>query len=155
RVSAIGARTEQDRERFIALGAAPERVRVTGDLKLDPPEQPRALAVDLAAWLGDAPLVIGGSTHAGEEGALLAAQRAWEAAGRRAALILAPRRPQRMGEVVALARRSGRRVALRSEPGGAPLAAGDIGVLDTIGELSALYARAAIAFVGGTLVPIG
>ena len=154
RLTAIGARTEQDRERFVALGAAPERVRVTGDLKLDPPEAPRALAADLAAWLGDAPLVVAGSTHPGEEEALLAAQRAWEAAGRRAALVLAPRYPQRAGEVMALARRTGRRVALRSERGGA-LAAGDVGVLDTIGELTGLYARAAIAYVGGTLVPIG
>ena len=154
RLSAIGARTEQDRERFVALGAAPECVRVTGDLKLDPPAAPRALAPDLAAWLGDAPLVVAGSTHPGEEEALLSAQRAWEQAGRRAALVLAPRYPERAGEVVALARGSGRRAALRSERGGA-LAAGDVGVLDTIGELAALYARAAIAYVGGTLVPIG
>ena len=154
RLFAIGARTEQDRERFLALGAAPDRVRVTGDLKLDPPDAPRALAPDLAAWLGDAPLVVAGSTHPGEEEALLAAQRAWEHAGRRAALVLAPRYPERAGEVIARARSFGRRATLRSAPGGA-LAAGDVGVLDTIGELAALYARAAIAFVGGTLVPIG
>ena len=91
RLTAIGARTEQDRERFVALGAAPERVTVVGDLKLDPPEATRPLAPDLAMWLGDAPLVIAGSTHAGEEEALLAAQHAWEAAGQRAALVLAPR----------------------------------------------------------------
>jgi 3-deoxy-D-manno-octulosonic-acid transferase len=153
RLAAIGARTEQDRERFVALGAAPERVRVTGDLKLDPPDAPRALAPDLAAWIGDAPLVVAGSTHAGEDEALLAAQRAWEAAGRRAALILAPRYPERAGEVAALVQRAGRRVALRSRRG--TLAAGDVGVLDTLGELSALYARAVVAFVGGTLVPVG
>jgi len=153
RMSAIGARTEQDRERFIALGAAPERVRVTGDLKLDPPDAP-PLAPDLAAWLGSAPLVVAGSTHAGEEEALLAAQRAWERAGQRAALILAPRHPHRSSEVLELARRAGRRAALRGERG-AVLAAGDVGVLDTIGELSALYARAAVAYVGGTLAPVG
>jgi 3-deoxy-D-manno-octulosonic-acid transferase len=155
RVSAIGARTEEDRDRFLALGAAPERVRVTGDLKLDPPEAPRPIAPDLAAWLGDAPLVVAGSTHPGEEEALLTAQRAWEAAGQRAALIVAPRYPQRAGEVVSLARRAGRRAELRSERGGAPLAAGDVGVLDTIGELPALYGRAVVAYVGGTLVPVG
>jgi len=154
RLSAIGARSEQDRERFVALGAAPERVHVTGDLKLDPPDTPRALAPDLAAWLGTAPLVVAGSTHPGEEEALLAAQRAWEQAGRRAALILAPRYPERAGEVVAVARRAGRRASLRTGNGSA-LAAGDVGVLDTLGELSALYARAAIAYVGGTLAPIG
>lgn len=155
RLSAIGARTEQDRDRFVALGAAPDRVRVTGDLKLDPPETPRTLAPDLAAWLGDAPLVVAGSTHPGEEEALLAAQRAWEEAGQRAALVLAPRHPKRAGDVVALARRAGRRAALRSERGGAALVAGEVGVLDTIGELTALYGRAAVAYVGGTLVPVG
>ena len=156
RLAAIGARTEQDAERFVALGAAPERVRVTGDLKLDPPETPRALAPDLAAWLGDAPLVVAGSTHPGEEEALLAAQRAWERGGaaRRAGRSRRATRSAR-GEVVALARRAGRRAALRSERGGAPLAAGDVGVLDTLGELPALYARAAVAFVGGTLAPVG
>jgi 3-deoxy-D-manno-octulosonic-acid transferase len=154
RLSAIGARTEQDRERFVALGAAPDRVHVTGDLKFDPP-----VALDpfpeLIAWLGDAPLVVAGSTHPGEEQILLTAQRAWEDAGQRAALILAPRHPDRAQEVVRIARRAGRRAALRSECGGAALAAGDVGVLDTLGELTALYARAAVAFVGGTLVPIG
>ncbi len=155
RLSAIGARTEEDRERFVSLGAAPDRVRVTGDLKLDPSETPRALAPDLAAWLGDAPLVVAGSTHPGEEELLLAAQHAWERAGQRAALILAPRHPQRAGDVVALARRAGRRAVLRSGRGGATLAAGDVGVLDSIGELTALYGRAAIAYVGGTLVPVG
>jgi 3-deoxy-D-manno-octulosonic-acid transferase len=154
RLSAIGARTEQDRERFVALGAAPERVRVTGDLKLDAPDAPRALADDLVAWLGDAPLVVAGSTHPGEEEALLAAQRAWEQAGRRAALVLAPRYPQRAGEVLALARRAGRRALLRSERAGV-LAPGDVGVLDTLGELAGLYSRAAVAYVGGTLVPVG
>jgi 3-deoxy-D-manno-octulosonic-acid transferase len=155
RLSAIGARTEEDRDRFVALGAVPDRVRVTGDLKLDPPETPRVVAPDLAAWLGNGPLVVAGSTHPGEEEPLLAAQRAWERAGQRATLILAPRHPQRAGEVVALARGTGRRVALRSDRGSAALAAGDVGVLDTIGELTALYARAAIAYVGGTLVPVG
>jgi 3-deoxy-D-manno-octulosonic-acid transferase len=127
---------------------------VTGDLKLDPPDAPRAIAPDLAVWLGGAPLVVAGSTHAGEEEALLAAQQVWEREGQRPVLVLAPRYPQRAGEDAALARRSGRRAALRSERATA-LLPGDVGVLDTLGELPALYAHAAIAFVGGTLVPVG
>ena len=154
RLRAIGARTEQDAERFVALGVPRERVAVTGDLKLDA-DAPRALAPGLAAWLGEVPLVVAGSTHAGEERALLEAQESWERAGRRAALVLAPRYPERAAEVAALVRACGRRAALRSEPGVAPLAAGDVGVLDTLGELPALYARAAVAFVGGTLEPVG
>ena len=155
RLRAIGARTEEDRKRFVALGAEPDRVVVTGDLKLDPPETVRALAPDLAAWLGDAALVVAGSTRPGEEEALLAAQIAWERARHRAALILAPRHPERSLEVAALARHGGRRVSLRSQAGGAVLAPGDVGVLDTLGELAGVYARATIVFVGGTLVPVG
>jgi 3-deoxy-D-manno-octulosonic-acid transferase len=153
RLHAIGARTELDRERFVALGADAARVSVTGDLKLDPPEASPALPPDLAAWLGDAPLIVGGSTHPGEDEALLAAQQGWESAGHAATLLIAPRYPGRAAEVAALVR--GRRVSLRSDTGSAPLAAGDVGVLDTLGELSGVYARARVGFVGGTLVPVG
>ena len=155
RLHAIGARTELDRERFIALGAPAQRVAVTGDLKLDPPEQLAVLAPDLESWLGKAPLVVAGSTHPGEEAALLAAQIDWERAGLAAALVLAPRYPQRSAEVLALARRDGRRASLRSDAAPEPLAAGDVGVLDTLGELAGVYARASVAFVGGTLAPVG
>lgn len=151
RVSAIGARSERDAERFVALGAAAERVSVTGDLKLEPDANAAALAPDLAARLGDIPLIVAGSTHPGEEQAALAALAAAEAAGLRAALVLAPRRVERAGEVLALAR--GRRARVRSAGESAPLRAGEVLVLDTLGELPALWPRASVAFVGGTLVP--
>ena len=153
RLQAIGARTELDRNRFLALGADPARVTVTGDLKLDPPGAASGPSPELSDWLGDAPLVVGGSTHPGEEEALLAAMDRWEREGREAALLLAPRYPERAREVAA--RVSGRRVSLRSATGEAPLRPGDVGVLDTLGELSSVYRRACIAFVGGTLAPIG
>jgi 3-deoxy-D-manno-octulosonic-acid transferase len=153
RLHAIGARTDLDRERFLALGADPERVAVTGDLKLDPPDAAPEPSPALAAWLGTAPLVVGGSTHPGEEAALLDAMAGWEREGLQAALLLAPRYPERAREVAALV--SGRRVSLRGVPGEAPLRAGDVGILDTLGELSGVYARARIAFVGGTLAPVG
>ncbi len=152
RLHAIGARTEQDRDRFVALGAPADRVAVTGDLKLDPPDAPPAPSPELLTWLGDAPRVVAGSTRPGEEVALLAAQTEWERAGHRATLLLAPRHPDRAKEVAAMVR--GRRVSLRSAAE-RPLAAGDVGVLDTLGELAGAYAGARIAFVGGTLVPVG
>jgi 3-deoxy-D-manno-octulosonic-acid transferase len=151
RVDAIGARSAEDAERFVALGADPARVSVTGDLKLEPEAETPQLAPDLAARLGDVPLIVAGSTHEGEEQAALAALAAAEAAGLRAALVLAPRRIERAGAVLALAR--GRRVRARSVADSAPLRAGEVLVLDTLGELPGLWARASVAFVGGSLVP--
>ena len=154
RLAAVGARSEFDAERFVALGAPAERVHTTGDLKLDARPTVEAPAPDLADWLGRAPLVLGGSVHPGEEGALLAARAAWCEAGREAVLLLAPRHPKRVGEIVASLARAGVEARLRSR-GGAPLAAGEVGVLDTLGELPGVYARATLAFVGGSLVPVG
>jgi 3-deoxy-D-manno-octulosonic-acid transferase len=151
RVDAIGARSARDAERFAALGVDSARVSVTGDLKLEPDARAPELAPDLAARLGDVPLIVAGSTHPGEEQAALAALAAAEAAGLRAALVLAPRRPERAGEVLTLAR--GRRVRLRSVGEGAALRTGEVLVLDTLGELPALWPRASVAFVGGTLAP--
>jgi 3-deoxy-D-manno-octulosonic-acid transferase len=155
KLSAVGARTPRDRDRFVALGAAPERVTVTGDLKLEQGPAPRVLAPELSAAIGEVPLLVAGSTHAGEETAALAALSAVEAAGLRAALLIAPRHLARTGEVVAAVRASGRRLVRRSGLPEAPLAPGDVLLLDTLGELAAVYARAAAAFVGGTLAPVG
>jgi len=151
RVDAIGARSERDAERFTALGARPAQISVTGDLKLEPDAAAPALAPDLAARLGDVPLIVAGSTHEGEEQAALSSLAAAEAAHLRAALVLAPRQIARASEVLTLAR--GRRVRLRSVGEGAALRAGEVLVLDTLGELPALWPRASVAFVGGTLVP--
>ena len=71
RLCAVGARSALDAERFVALGARAEVVQVTGDLKLEPPERTPRPSEELAAALGEAPLIVGGSTHAGEEAAAL------------------------------------------------------------------------------------
>jgi 3-deoxy-D-manno-octulosonic-acid transferase len=151
RVHAIGARSEIDRQRFIALGASPERTSVVGDLKLDrasPPEATRAL-IDA---LGLGPFVVGGSTHAGEEEALLTAWRKLrESVAPGLRLVLAPRHPERVPELLKSVRRNGGRAGLRSE--GA--ADAEIVVLDTVGELSSLYGLAELVFVGGSLAHVG
>jgi len=183
RIEAIGARTLEDRDRFIALGADPERVWVTGDLKLALEDAPRPLAPDLARALGDTPLVVAGSTRRGEEAAALEALSRIERFGLASALVLAPRQMRRVDEVLRLARAAGRTAQRRSELGGEArlragesgrrlcagesgrrlragesgrrLRAGEVLVLDTLGELAAVYGRAAAAFVGGSLVPQG
>jgi len=154
RFAAIAARSEADAARFVALGASPERVSVCGDLKLDAPA-PRPAAPDLEATLGTTPLVVAGSTHEGEEAAALAALDALERAGLVAALVIAPRHPERFERAAQIIQGAGRSLHRRSVPTRRVLAAGEVLLLDTLGELASLYAHARVAFVGGTLVPIG
>jgi 3-deoxy-D-manno-octulosonic-acid transferase len=154
RLAAVGARSELDRERFLALGADPARVSLTGDLKAEA-ALPEPLAPDLERALAGQLVFAAGSTHAGEEEAALGALAAAEARGARPVLALAPRRLERVAAVLAAARAAGRRARCRSELGSEPLRPGEVLVLDRLGELPALYGRAQLAFVGGTLVPVG
>jgi 3-deoxy-D-manno-octulosonic-acid transferase len=155
RLCAIGARSDADAERFRALGARADLVSVTGDLKLEVHPDPPPVPPDLDRVLAGPPLVIAGSTHPGEEAAVLAALAEAERAGLAAALVVAPRQRDRTAEVAALVRRGGRRLRLRSSPGTGPLGPGEVLLLDTLGELPALWRRADVAFVGGTLVGVG
>ena len=155
RIAALGARTNADAERFLALGALPARVSVTGDLKLEPAEDVRPLAADLGRVLSAAPLIVAGSTHPGEELAALSALAQVEHAGMTAALVLAPRRLGRVDEIARIVRASGRSLRRRTLLGEAPLRPGEVLLLDSVGELAPVYTRADVAFVGGTLVPVG
>ena len=146
--------------RLLALGAPPGRVVVTGSLKtagaLAPPPGARSLA-----WLGvaDRPVLVAGSTHAGEEAAVLDVWSRIVACAPAARLVLAPRRPERFEEVAALLAARGLSFVrcselVRREHAGWP-AEVPILLLDTLGELAGLYAGARAAFVGGTLAPVG
>jgi len=154
RYAAIAARSEADAARFLALGAVPERVVVCGDLKLDA-SAACAAPPELAAMLGTAPLVVAGSTHEGEEAAALAGLDALERAGLSAALVIAPRHPERFERAAQIIQAAGRALHRRSAPTSLALAAGEVLLLDSLGELAALYAHARVAFVGGTLVKVG
>jgi len=154
-LAAIGARSQLDAERFVRLGAPAERVQVTGDLKLDPASEPPAPSPELAALLGEVPLVVAGSTHEGEEEAALAALAAVREAGLAAALALAPRHPDRFEAVARLVAAHGLPLRRRSRLAPGPLRSGEVLLVDGIGELAGLYAGAALAFVGGTLTPRG
>jgi 3-deoxy-D-manno-octulosonic-acid transferase len=157
-VSVFAMQTDEDARRIIALGAPPSRVVVTGNLKSD--LLPEAAGDDPAGWrarlhLGaGARLWIAGSTHRGEEAVVLDAFLRARTRCPELALLLAPRHPERAGEVEALIRERGLLAARRSRlpADGAP---GAVIILDTVGELAALYALAEIVFVGGSLVPIG
>ena len=150
-IDAIGARSPDDAERWIRLGASEERVVVVGDLKLDRPA-PAAPSEELLRAVGPGPLFICGSTHPGEEETLLSAWsdlRGSSAPDLR--LVLAPRHVERAPAVARLAGARGARAALRTK--GA--AEAEVVVLDTVGELAALYGVAELVFCGGSLVPVG
>ena len=151
RVHQVGARSSLDRQRFVALGASGDRCSVVGDLKLDraaPPEP----APGLVDALGAGPFLVGGSTHPGEEEALLAAWRKLRDEGATSLrLVLAPRHPERTSDVCKTVRRYGARAGLRSQ--GA--AESEVVVVDSVGELASLYRLAELVFVGGTLAHVG
>lgn len=155
RLHAVGARTPRDARRFLALGARPRTVAVTGDLKLDAHTGLRPLAPDLAAASREVTLFVAGSTHRGEEAAVLAAFGTVLGCAPRCALVLAPRQLRRADEVAALVQRAGRTLRRRTALGRVPLRAGDVLLLDTVGELAGVYGRADVAFVGGSLAPVG
>ncbi|HKB49161.1 MAG TPA: hypothetical protein VKC57_15755, partial [Ktedonobacterales bacterium] len=103
------------------------------------------------------PVWTAGSTHGGgEEEALIEAHKRVRNAHRRALLVMAPRHPNRFGEVAAVLEREGVRFIRRSqEPSAAAIEQAEVLLLDTLGELLDFYAAADVAFVGGSLVPVG
>ena len=152
------AQTEEDQRRLLEIGAAQTRVQVAGNLKFDvaPPPMP-SIAASLRASFdasGAGPILVCGSTLDEEEGLLLSAFRNILATHPKTVMILAPRHPERFADVAALVEQLGFRVWRRSLWSGEPLAGGVL-LLDSIGELAALYSLATVAFVGGSLVPRG
>jgi 3-deoxy-D-manno-octulosonic-acid transferase len=156
----VAAQGTGDAERFRELGAAADSTYVTGNLKFDfelpegLAERGRRLRAQYAPGRG---LWVAGSTHGGgEESAVLEAQRELRSAYGDALLVLAPRHPPRFAEVARELAQAGVRFARRSEPDAAgPADAPEVLLLDSLGELLEFYAAADVAFVGGSLVPVG
>ncbi len=149
----------EDAERMRALGARADRVRVTGNLKYDLPavegaSEPPAMRAALGL-LPSTRLVVAGSIHRGEDEAVLEAFRSVSASRPNLCLLVAPRHPERLDEVERVVRGAGVPCVRRSRlPAEAP-SAGGVVLLDTMGELSRLYAAASVVFVGGSLIPHG
>jgi 3-deoxy-D-manno-octulosonic-acid transferase len=157
--------SEEDAARLAALGAPKERVLVAGNLKYDlaePGDTP------LSAWLAAelakekrGPVIVAGSVLANEEISVLRAFAEVESEFPRSLLILAPRKPEQFDNAAAIVAASGRQLLRRRDlnlnGSGSASLAGQVQVLllDSLGELAALYRLADAVFVGGSLVPGG
>jgi 3-deoxy-D-manno-octulosonic-acid transferase len=158
--AAVGAQTEVDRSRFIDLGADPAAVSVIGNLKFDLPVDAALPARGVALrerWASGRQLWVAGSTHPGEEDECIAAHNALlrqaRAAGRMPPLlVLAPRRPERFTAVAQWLAAQGQQVS-RSSQG--VVSSPDVVLIDEMGSLMDWYAAADVAFVGGSMVPVG
>jgi 3-deoxy-D-manno-octulosonic-acid transferase len=155
----VAAQGTGDAERFRALGADPASTHVTGNLKFDfelPPQTVERGARLREQYAPARALWVAGSTHGGgEEQALLEAQRRVRAVHRAALLVMAPRHPQRFAEVAALLHQAGVKFVRRSQGATAAAQTCEALLLDSLGELLDFYAAADVAFVGGSLVPVG
>jgi 3-deoxy-D-manno-octulosonic-acid transferase len=151
-------RSDEEAERALALGAAPDRVWVTGNTKFD------ALVLEGGAGREDAlraemglsalqPVFMAGSTHEGEEELILATFARLRPRHPGLQLVVAPRYVERAGRIMSLAAEAGLPVRLRS--GGAAAGAAAVTILDTIGELAVAYRLATLVFVGGSFVTRG
>jgi 3-deoxy-D-manno-octulosonic-acid transferase len=146
--------TRDDAERLIAAGTPRERVLVTGNFKMDAVVEggSQGQAILRAAGLADRPVLVGASTHPGEEEILLRAHRRLRATVPNLLLLLAPRHPQRFVEVEAILKKGGCRYVKRSQLSNGSVADAEVFLLDTLGELASFYRAAALAFVGGSLI---
>ncbi|HEX8491595.1 MAG TPA: 3-deoxy-D-manno-octulosonic acid transferase [Pyrinomonadaceae bacterium] len=154
--------TEADAQRMRALGMKPASVLVSGNVKFDVGvnEVEHALTMKLRGRFqlyDERPLVVAASTHSPEERIVIEAFKRLRAASlsRQPRLLLAPRHPERFAEVASLLDSSGFKWVRRSSVESEHDAACDIILLDTIGELRAVYPLAALVFVGGSIAPVG
>lgn len=156
-VTAIAAQTARDAEGFRQLGAPQDRLSVMGNLKFDL-QLPDTLKQDgkamRAKLFGKSTVIVAGSTREDEETQVLSAYRDLLGKHPNCVLVLAPRHPQRTTGVADLIKNQGY-VCRRRSAGEQPLKPGEVLLLDTLGELTLFYAAGQVAFVGGSLVPVG
>ncbi len=154
-LDSVACQAPDDADRFIALGQPPQRVEVTGSLKFDFDIDPalREQARELRQVLGR-PVLLGASTHSGEEALILQAFAAARELEPELLCLLVPRHPERFDEVHRLCSSAGFTVARRSS--GETVGADHAVLLgDTMGELRLFCGVASLCVVGGSFIPHG
>ena len=161
-IDLIAAQDHVIAHRFVALGAPPQRVHVTGSLKYDGAETDRNNSTTqrllaLAGFTPDDRIFLAGSTQAPEEALALATYRALADRHRELRLVVVPRHPERFDAVAQQLRQSGLAFRRRTELGDDPVADQNARILlvDAVGELGAWWGTATIAFVGGSFTDRG
>ena len=158
-ISAFSMQTDSDAGRIAALGAEQSKIYVTGNLKFDQvfrasSQIEKGIRADLMIP-EECKVLVFGSTHRGEEEILVGAYKKLRSGFKNLFLIIAPRHPERFGEVEGILTRNSvsfcRRTLLKRDE----VIKTDAMLLDTIGELSQIYSIASVVFIGGTLVPVG
>ena len=152
----IASQSQEDADRFLSLGASEGRTCVMGNIKFDIRHDANTLArgrAERERLFGDRPVWVAASTHEGEEELLLDVHERVRARHDNALLVLIPRHPERFSVVRELVRKRGFSVVARTEDQPAGDAAVFLG--DTMGEVPVFYAASDVAFVAGSLVPIG
>ncbi|NLW46449.1 MAG: 3-deoxy-D-manno-octulosonic acid transferase [Firmicutes bacterium] len=158
----IGVQTEMDRERFIQLGAEPSKIEITGNVKFDfvaPAISETEISNFLESLLitKNTPILAAASTHRGEEEVIITAFEAIKKEFPDGFMVLAPRYPDQAEEIVKLLSGSNLKYVRRTEQvkGKKLSEKPDLLLLDTFGELGLAFSIATVAFIGGSLVPIG
>jgi len=157
----ICMQSEEQKEKLILLGANPDIIKVTGNLKFDRllclPEDIRQYElIKQISIPEDFKVIIGGSVRSGEERILIDVFKRLDEKNPNLILILAPRHLNRLKEVEKVISNRGMKFIRRSQLyNKTSLDNHSVILLDTIGELSGMYSLADVAFVGGSLVPVG
>jgi len=156
-VNRIATQTEEDLQRFIEIGAVPDRIAVFGNVKFDVAIEESVISAGRTLkrqCFADRFVWMLASTHQGEEALLLPVYQQLKQQIPNVLLMIAPRHPERSRQIKKLCEEQGLTVVMRSEQ--LPVSdAVDVYIADSMGELKMLYASADVAFVGGSLVPVG
>jgi 3-deoxy-D-manno-octulosonic-acid transferase len=152
-ITLVAAQTEADAARIASLGAP--RVEVTGSIKFDvvPPDAALQTGAMLRTRFPGRPVLLCASTREGEEALILDAYRALAARPPGMLLVLVPRHPQRLGEVARMIEERGLSLARRSQL--PERVDSDVLLGDSMGEMFAYFAACDLAFIGGSLLPLG